>query len=135
MRTKNIEMEYDFPKSLEVTSNVKSKKYDLAKAAKIILYKIFNYSNIKLTISYNTKLLRQLSSKGIDFQALLLNPVEGTFVLFLREDSDTSDTLLLAHEMIHLKQHIENKLYMPNVQEVYWMGEKFDNSTPYEERP
>lgn len=135
MRKRNIEMEYDFPKDLEVVSNVKNNRFDLVKAAKIILYKIFNFNKVNLTIAYNTKLLDQLSTKDIDLQAILINPIEDVFVLYMRENASIPDTVILAHEMWHLKQYKEKKLRMPNLQEVYWNNVKYDNSIAYEKRP
>lgn len=119
---------------MEIKNYIKSpKKFNIEELLNF-LAKYLNISDdVQLTLTYNNSLLNRLSTKDLEFTAILCNPIPKQYVLYVREGCGSQYTL--CHEMIHLHQYERGDLKISSdYKTVTWKGETFDITTSYEDR-
>ena len=92
--------------------------------------------NVTVTVVNNDILLNKLSNKDYDIHAFIYRtPIPNMFLLTMRKNVSFPDSVF-CHELIHLKQYLDNRLNVNTDNKTYtWMGKIYTNLTPYELRP
>jgi hypothetical protein len=90
---------------MKIINNIEpQKKFDVIELLNFLASELKISDEVELMLFYNPKLLNALSTKDIEYNAILQNPIPHHYTLMLR-DNLTSLNLILCHEMIHLKQY------------------------------
>lgn len=86
-----------------------------------------------LPLSENAKL--RFASEGGELKAHIREQ-DGVYYIFI-DDVDRMESIeILSHELIHLKQYYDKRLYLNENKTPVWLGQEYDiNSTSYENRP
>lgn len=106
--------------------------------------RVLNYASsflglegIIVTVAKNAALLKKLSTKDIDFEAILVpSGMEHSYTLYITDVGKKEQVRILAHEAIHMWQQEKGDLIVdPVTYECRWKGEKYTNDYPYMDRP
>ena len=89
---------------------------------------------VDIYVMYNDSILDRFSSKDIEIEALLYkNPIKSSYNLYVRKNLSNIKNVI-CHEMIHLKQYEDNRLYLDYKTGIFtWEGEEYKD-IPYFER-
>ena len=110
------------------------KKFDVEDLLTFLSEELNISEDAELMVVYNDDLLNRLSTGDIEYEALLYNPAQDRYVLYVKE-SISGLQYVLCHEMIHLQQYDRGDLQMSSdFRTVIWKGETFNNSSEYLER-
>lgn len=110
------------------------KKFDVEELLTFLAEELNIDKDVELLVVYNNDLLNKLSTGNIEYEALLYNPTEDCYVLYIKEDISGLQ-YVLCHEMVHLQQYNRGDLQMSSdFRTVIWKGETFNNSSEYLER-
>ena len=120
---------------MKINNNLKSsKKFDIEDLLNFLAERLSIPENVELSLFYNDKLLKNLSTEDVKFEALIQNPVPHKYVLFVREDV-WGLQYIICHELIHLSQMERGDLIISSdYREVIWKGEKYTNDLLYADR-
>lgn len=109
-----------------------SKQFDIEELIRFAI-EILGIKHVEeLVLVHNERLLNTLSG-DIEFSALLCNTLPNKYVLHIKDGAVSST--ILCHELIHLHQYDRGDLKAnSDYTEIIWKGEKYNSSTPYNER-
>lgn len=110
-----------------------SKKFNIEELLTFLAQDLGISDNVELTITYNNKLLKNLSTNDLEFIAILCNPIPHTYVLYIKEGCCSNYTL--CHEMVHLQQYERGDLRISkDYTTVIWKNKEYGISTAYNDR-
>lgn len=110
------------------------KKFDVEELLEFLASELNIKDNVELMIVYNNALLEKLSTKDIEYEALLQNTFPDKYVLYVKENVSGLQ-YVLCHELVHLSQYDRGDLKMSSdFKTVTWKGIEYSNTYPYETR-
>lgn len=110
------------------------KKFDVEELLEFLASELNIKDNVELMVVYNNTLLEKLSTKDIEYEALLQNTFPDKYVLYVKEKVSGLQ-YVLCHELVHLSQYDRGDLKMSSdFKTVTWKGIEYSNTYPYETR-
>lgn len=134
---KKTPKKWEFGKKPVVNWNATNKaKYDMVTVCKIILTQILKIEDIELSVFTSDRQVSMFDTDDLEVRAILQKTtIKNHYVLTLRSDVKYYELLsVICHEMVHLKQYVQNKLDLKN-HTFYWNGKEYPKSTSYWARP
>ena len=126
---------FTFPDTFKVTNYIKSSNVDIDTLIKIVGNKILKYDTAHIIINYDDKILNRFSQGDFKLDAILnKTPIDHTYNLIIRTNSENSLELILCHEMIHFDQYERGDLQIEGGKAIY-LGKEYDSEMPYDLRP
>lgn len=94
-------------------------------------------SYAEVIITKNDKLLNKFNTNDFQLSALLYKAATpDVYNLIIREYQNEPISLVLCHEMIHLKQFVDGRLELDmNTKTFIWEGKRYSGSISYGTRP
>ena len=120
--------------SISVQLAVKSpRNVDFEDLIKTICHDIFGYSDLRIMVFNNHKLLKKLSKDDFELLALLDNPAPHIYNIMVNTDNPSRD--VICHELIHLDQYERGDLSRSkDYKTITWKGEEFTKDLDYSDR-
>ena len=126
---------FTFPDTFKVTNYIKPSNVDIDTLIKIVGNKILKYDTAHIIINYDDKILNRFSQGDFKLDAILnKTPIDHTYNLIIRTNSENSLELILCHEMIHFDQYERGDLQIEGGKAIY-LGKEYDSEMPYDLRP
>lgn len=110
------------------------KKFNVENLINFVAKELGISEEAELTICYNDILLDKLSTKDLEYEALLQNTLPNKYVLYVKENVSGLQ-FILCHEMIHLYQYDRGDLKMSSdFKTITWKGKEYTNDLDYSKR-